>query len=93
VDPEPQLCIRSNEIMPFIYYSVNLFVIQSCIRLKSKTNVYRSILHLMLEEFEDTKGTIRIRISKKNRQHNGQKKKYKRKNNDLQNIHIKLKIE
>jgi hypothetical protein len=30
------------------------------------------------EEFEDTKGVIRIRISKKNRQHNGQKKKYKR---------------
>jgi len=29
------------------------------------------------EEFEDTKGAIRIRISKKNRQHNGQKKKYK----------------
>ena len=35
---------------------------------------------------------IRIRESK-NRQHNGQKKKYKRANNDLQNIHIKLKIE
>ena len=30
------------------------------------------------EEFEDTKGTIRNRISKKNRQHNGQHKKYKR---------------
>jgi hypothetical protein len=43
------------------------------------------------EEFEDTKGAIRIRISKKNRQHNGQK--YKRTNNDLQNINIKLKIE
>ena len=45
------------------------------------------------EEFEDTKGAIRIRISKKNRQHNGQKKKYKRTNNDQQNIDIKLKIE
>ena len=45
------------------------------------------------EEFEDTKRVIRIRISKKNRQHNGQKKKYKRTNNDLQNIHIKLKRE
>jgi hypothetical protein len=44
------------------------------------------------EEFEDTKGAIRIRISK-NKQHNGQKKKYKRTNNDLQNIHINLKIE
>ena len=46
----------------------------------------------MEEEFEYTKGVIRIRISK-NRQHNGQKKKYKKTNNDQQNIHIKLKIE
>ena len=38
--------------------------------------------------FGDTKGVIRIRISKKNRQHNGQKKKY---NNDLQNILCKHK--
>jgi hypothetical protein len=38
------------------------------------------------KEFEDTKGVIRIRKSK-NRQHNGKKKKYKRTNNDLQNIH------
>ena len=45
------------------------------------------------EEFEDTKEAIRLRISKKNRQRNGQKKKYKRANNDQQNIHIKLKIE
>ena len=36
------------------------------------------------EEFEDTKGLIRIRKSKK-------KKKDKRTNNDLQNIRIKLK--
>ena len=40
-----------------------------------------------------SKVVIRIRISKKDRQHNGQKKKYKRTNNDLQNVHIKLKIE
>ena len=32
-----------------------------------------------IEKFEDTKGVIRICISKKNRQHNGQKKNYKRK--------------
>ena len=37
-------------------------------------------------------GVIRIRISKKNRQHNVQKKKHKRPNNDVHNIHIKLKI-
>jgi hypothetical protein len=46
-----------------------------------------------LDEFEDTKGVIRIRKLKKDRQHNGQTKKDKCKNNDLQNIHIKLKIE
>ena len=38
------------------------------------------------EEFEDTKGVIRTRKSKNNRQHNGQKQKDKRTNNDLQNI-------
>jgi hypothetical protein len=42
---------------------------------------------------KDTKGAIRISISKKNRQYNGQKKKNKRTNNDLQNIDIKYKIE
>jgi len=47
---------------------------------------------LLLEEFEYTEGVIRIHKWKKNRQHNGQKKKYKRTNNDLQNIHIKLKM-
>jgi hypothetical protein len=36
--------------------------------------------HKLQEEFEDTKGAIRIHISK-NRQHNGQKKKDKRTNN------------
>jgi hypothetical protein len=46
-----------------------------------------------VEEFEDTKEVIRIRKLKKDRQHNGQKKKDKRTNNDLQNICIKLKIE
>ena len=38
----------------------------------------------MQEEFEDAEGIIRIRKSK-NRQHNGQKKRDKRTNNDLQN--------
>ena len=43
-----------------------------------------------MQEFEDTKGVIRIRKSKKDRQHNGQKKKDKRTNNDLQNIAQKI---
>jgi hypothetical protein len=58
-----------------------------------KTVKYVLTIQRKEEEFENTNGPIRIRISKKNRQHNGQKKKYKRTNNDLQNIHIKLKIE
>jgi hypothetical protein len=37
---------------------------------------------MVQEEFEDTKGVIRIRKSKKDRQHNG-KKKDKKTNNDL----------
>jgi hypothetical protein len=48
--------------------------------------------YIYYEKFEDTKGVIRVRISRKKRQHNGQKKKYKRIKNDLQSIHIKLKI-
>jgi hypothetical protein len=39
------------------------------------------------------KVAISIHMSKNNRQHNGRKKKYKRTNNDLKNIYIKLKIE
>jgi len=38
-----------------------------------------------VEEFEDTKKVVRIRKSK-DRQHNGQKKKDKKTNKDLQNI-------
>ena len=34
-------------------------------------------LSVLQEEFEDTKGVIRNRISKKNRQHNGQRKRTK----------------
>jgi len=40
-------------------------------------------MSVLKEEFEDTKRVIRVRISRKNRQHNGQKKKDKRTNNDL----------
>jgi hypothetical protein len=47
----------------------------------------------MLEESDDTKEVIRIRKSKKDRQHVGQKEKDKRTNNDLQNKHLKLTIE
>jgi hypothetical protein len=41
---------------------------------------------LIIEEFEDCKGVIRIRKSNKDRQYNDQRKKGKRRNKDLQNI-------
>jgi hypothetical protein len=44
------------------------------------------MLSIKKTEFYDTKEVIRIRKSKKDRQHNGQKKKYKRTSNDVQNI-------
>ena len=46
---------------------------------------FSSKIHLLEEEFEDTKRVIRIRKSKKDRKHYGQKKNDKRTNNDLQN--------
>jgi len=46
---------------------------------------WSTVIILLQEEFEDTKGVIRIHKSKKDRQHNGQKKKDKRTNSDLQN--------
>jgi hypothetical protein len=45
------------------------------------------------EKLKDTNGAIRSRKLKKDRQHNGQKKKDKRANNDKQNTAQKLKIE
>ena len=59
-----------------------------CWYLQTFALVVIEIVNHLLEE-----GLIRIRHLTKNRQHNGQKKKYKRTNNDLQHIHIKLKTE
>jgi len=44
-----------------------------------------------MRKVEDTKGVIRIRRSKKDRQYKGQKKKDKRTNNNLQNTTQKTK--
>ena len=70
-----------------------LQTVNNVVRLWIQLHSFYRVEIFLQEEFEDTKGVIRICISKKNRQHNCQKKKYKRTNNDLQNIHIKLKIE
>jgi len=55
------------------------------------TDVQHFIFY-MHDEFENTKVVIRI-CKSKDRQHNGQMKNDKRTNNDLQNIHITLKVE
>ena len=47
-------------------------------------------MRILIKEFEDTKGIIRISKSK-DRHHNGLKRKHKRKNNDLQNTAQKTK--
>ena len=60
--------------------------------ISSLENFYRILTIFNKFENGDTKEVIRI-CKSKDRQHNSQKKKYKRKNNDLQNIHIKQKIE
>ena len=48
--------------------------------------------YIQSKEFENTKGVNRICKLKKDKQDNGQKKKYKKTNKDLQNMYIKLKI-
>jgi hypothetical protein len=48
-------------------------------------------LRVLQEEFEETKGVIRIRKSRKDRQHSGLSKEDKRTNNDLQNTTQKTK--
>jgi hypothetical protein len=65
------LCDESDDSLRITSVEVEVHVI-TCIK-----NIRISV-KVTQKEFEDTKGAIRIRISKKNRQHNGQKKKYKR---------------
>ena len=55
------------------------------------TNIWIQKERIIEEEFEDTNGAIWIGKSKKDRKHNGQKKKDTRTNNDLQNTMYKTK--
>ena len=61
------------------------------LKVRTLDEIFKKTSESSEEKFEDTKGVIRNRISS-NRQYNG-KTKYKRTNNDQQNIHINLKIE
>jgi hypothetical protein len=59
-------------------------------RRKELTKTYKTLEKIYGDQFKDSKGIIKIRKSK-DRQYNGQKKKDKRTNNDLQNITQKTK--
>ena len=88
-------CLRS-EVKIIIDFFVNfLIMINRFLSIIEFSTFHGFILDLRKsicwEEFEDSQEVIRIRKSK-DRQHNDQKKNDKRTNNDLQNIHIKLKI-
>jgi hypothetical protein len=68
------------------------------VKLKSSLRNFYGRHHDLVDRYgisvsKMTTDMFHIRKAKKNRQHNDQKKKDKRTNNDLQNIHIKLKIE
>jgi len=63
------------------------------IRKNKNISILNSKVYLKREKFEDTKRVIRSCKSEKDIQHNGRKKKVKSTNNDLQTLHIKLKIE
>ena len=67
-----------NSLNPDLFLFLSLFI-------WSNVQIYLICLVREQEEFKDTKGVIRICKSKKNRQHNGQRK---RTNNHLQNITI-----
>ena len=84
----PQWNLKHN-LRDLLYFNnKNGFFILLFIKPKLILARFNFSFKFVYEEFEDTKGVIRIRKSK-DRQHNGQKKKDKMTNNDLQNIHIK----
>ena len=85
---------------PLLLNSAYTYILRNCelfheiyyIHVKKYSTLLINLV-IYKEEFEDTKGAIIIRISKKNRQHTCQQKNNRGTNNDLQNIHIKLKTD
>jgi hypothetical protein len=71
------------KIVRILFLWIILVIIDFWLQLRLVVGVL--FVFIVRKEFEDTKGAIRIRILKKDRQYNGQEKKYKRTNSDLQN--------
>ena len=62
-----------------------------CDQFPSLHCIYCTYIYNVRRVWRFQREVIRILKSKKDRQHNGKRKKYKRTNNDLQNLQIKLK--
>jgi hypothetical protein len=78
--------IFMSHLLPFLPMFVTMHLSFIIVILRCQNKTFTPKISFSYKKFEDIKGVIRIRISKKNRQHNGQKKKDKRANNDPQNI-------
>ena len=62
------------------YYEMKVINIKTSFRISIPTTCFRKFYvrrSMYEEQFDDTEGVIRIRKQKKNREHNGQKKKEK----------------
>jgi len=79
-----------NGMIRIQYSSTNINVNQNNTTRTQTINKHNQVGRLE-EEFEDIKVVIKIRKSKKDRQHNDQKKNDERTNNNLQNITHKTK--
>ena len=76
--------ITHHQVKKQRFHCCSAYHVHSMVFDNEQNSYHNMSVKRLIEEFEDTKGEIRIRITKKNRQHNGRKKKYKRTNNDLQ---------
>ena len=88
----------NGNLSPSLGQALTYVGLERIMKSQHSLDLKRQCINKQLKYYEDLLHTQTItrgvyHISKKNRQHNGQKKKYKRTNNDLQNIHIKLNIE
>jgi hypothetical protein len=76
-------------IIPYLVRNIP-YILRECVYVYNHSKKSRYI-NCLVKRCVDGH-VFRIHASKKNRQHNGQNKKHKRTNEDLLNIHIKLKI-
>jgi len=77
-----QLTITELKVLDFIIDSTRNIFLFSILSHQPKCKIETNVE----EKFKDTKGVIRSNKSKEDRHHNGQNKRGKMTNNDIQNI-------